>query len=195
MKVLEEFDISKYITAADVAAAVAAGIMAYITNRAKADDQQQSQAGDATGQGAPTAEQPVAPTEPQTPVATAPIAKPSPKLNYGFDNFTSPEQMILSNQNYENAVSKAVGSLNLPRSSATRLSNALWRIRNEYTGDNEVLHKLLDDPGKLRILSANLPRSGYSLEGQVFLKHLVKQLNSGADLVQAARMAHRATGY
>ncbi len=40
-RVAEEFDISKYVTAADVASAVTAGIIAYIRNRPKTDDQQQ----------------------------------------------------------------------------------------------------------------------------------------------------------
>jgi hypothetical protein len=35
------FDISKYITATDIASAVTAGVIAYVMNRTKADDQQQ----------------------------------------------------------------------------------------------------------------------------------------------------------
>ena len=37
------FDISKYITAADIAAAVTAGIVAYMSNNAQAQDEQQPQ--------------------------------------------------------------------------------------------------------------------------------------------------------
>lgn len=57
----EGFDISKYITAADIAAAVSAGIVAYIRNKPKVDKK-----------------------KPQEP--TAPAAEPAPSANDYVDN-------------------------------------------------------------------------------------------------------------
>lgn len=58
--VKEEFDISQYITAADVASAIMAGVIAYIKNRPKVDDQQQQPQGGASKEPRATGGKPAA---------------------------------------------------------------------------------------------------------------------------------------
>lgn len=64
----EGFDISKYITAADIAAAVTAGIVAYIRNKPKVDKKKPQ------------------PQQPQEPTAPAAEPAPAPTANDYVDN-------------------------------------------------------------------------------------------------------------
>ena len=205
---MADFDITKLITPMDIASAATAGIVAYLTFK-NADDQQPQAGQEQQPQSQPQPEQP------QAPVAqgqeqhydgfktndvsdfdgAAPASSSSPKLNYGFDDSTSPEQMILSNQNFEQAVSNAVDSLNLSNRSAEKLQNALWTIRTQYSPDNEVLHKLLDNPEQLKFLVSRLPEHYQPVESKVFLTNLVRQIKAGTDVVQATRLASRSIGY
>ena len=140
-RVDEKFDISKYVTATDIAAALVAGVVAYIKNKPTVDDQQ-PQAGDAAGQGAPT-EQPAAPGAEAAVGGDGAITYSDLQMKNGVPDFAS-----VGGWNYNSGTAERV-FMEYCKDNGIQCSDALAEKMFGMTGNFHNLFDRCPDVGKL----------------------------------------------